>query len=196
MDAHNRSASLKCVNIVRLYQRRGTPGLVIIENLERVSFKDLCFAMVNQLTDRLDEVHRLMKEAEVDVYLVPSSDAHLNEYVPEYARRRMAITGFKGSAGDAIICPDGNHLFVDSRYYIQADEEVDLSKFRVHKLGLSGERTPSQWLSEMEKKRGSIRVGFDPVLLSMQSYSAFLAALRSTESEMVPIDANLVDDVW
>ena len=79
MDAHNRSASLKCVNIVWLYQRRCTPGLVIIENLERVSFKDLCFAMVNQLTDRLDEVHRLMKEAEVDVYLVPSSDAHLNE---------------------------------------------------------------------------------------------------------------------
>ena len=152
--------------------------------------------MVDQLTSRLNALHQHMRETRIDAYLVPSSDAHLNEYVPEYARRRMAITGFKGSAGDAIICPDGNHLFVDSRYHIQADEEVDLSKFRVHKLGLSGERTPSQWLSEMEKKHGSIRVGFDPVLLSMQSYSAFLAALRSTESEMVPIDANLVDDVW
>ena len=78
MDAHNRSASLKCVNIVWLYQRRCTPGLVIIENLERVSFKDLCFAMVNQLTDRLDEVHRLMKEAEVDVY--PVSYTHLRAH--------------------------------------------------------------------------------------------------------------------
>ena len=196
MDAHNRSASLKCVNIVWLYQRRCTPGLVIIENLERVSFKDLCFAMVNQLTDRLDEVHRLMKEAEVDVYLVPSSDAHLNEYVPEYARRRTAITGFKGSAGDAIICPNGDHLFVDSRYYLQADEEVDLSKFRVHKLGLRGEHTPSQWLTEIEKERGSIRVGFDPFLLSMQAHSVYLAALYSAESELVPIDDNLVDAAW
>ena len=152
--------------------------------------------MVDQLTSRLDALHRHMREARIDAYLVPSSDAHLNEYVPEYARRRMAITGFKGSAGDAIICPGGNHLFVDSRYYLQADEEVDLSKFRVHKLGLSGEHTPSQWLTEMEKERGSIRVGFDPFLLSVQAHSAYLAALHSTESEMVPIDANLVDAVW
>ncbi|MBO94063.1 MAG: aminopeptidase [Opitutales bacterium] len=152
--------------------------------------------MVNQLTSRLDALHRSMKEARIDAYLVPSSDAHLNEYVPEYSRRRTAITGFKGSAGDAIICPDGNHLFVDSRYYLQADEEVDLSKFRVHKLGLSGERTPSQWLTEMEKERDSIRVGFDPAVLSMQAYAAYSAALHSTESEMVPIDFNMVDAVW
>ena len=78
--------------------------------------------MVNQLTGRLDALYRWMRESNIDAYLVPSSDAHLNEYVPEYARRRMAITGFKGSAGDAIICPDGNHLFVDSRYHLQADE--------------------------------------------------------------------------
>ena len=152
--------------------------------------------MVNQLTSRLDALHRSMKEAQVGAYLVPSSDAHLNEYVPEYACRRTAITGFKGSAGDAIICPDGNHLFVDSRYYLQADEEVDLNKFRIHKLGLSGEHTPSQWLTEMEKERGSIRVGFDPAVLSMQAYAAYSAALHSTKSEMVPIDSNLVDAVW
>ncbi len=128
--------------------------------------------MIDQLTSRLDALHILMKDAGIDAYLVPSSDAHLNEYVPEYARRRMAITGFSGSAGDAIICPDGNHLFVDSRYYLQADEEVDLSKFRVHKLGLNGEHTPTQWLTEMEKERVSIRVGFDPSVLSMQANSA------------------------
>ena len=59
-----------------------------------------------QISTRLDALYQLMKEAGVDAYLVPSSDAHLNEYVPEYSRRRMAITGFRGSAGDAIICPD------------------------------------------------------------------------------------------
>ena len=78
-----------------------------------------------QVANMLDALYQQMKEARIDAYLVPSSDAHLNEYVPEYGRRRMAITGFRGSAGDAIICADGNHLFVDSRYYLQADEEVD-----------------------------------------------------------------------
>ena len=149
-----------------------------------------------QLARRLDALYQHMKEARVDAYLVLSSDAHLNEYVPEYSRRRTAITGFRGSAGDAIICPDGNHLFVDSRYYLQADEEVDLNKFRIHKLGLSGEHTLSQWLTEMERERGSIRVGFDPFVVSMQAHVAYSSALHSTDSEMVPIDANLVDAVW
>jgi Xaa-Pro aminopeptidase len=141
-------------------------------------------------------MYQLMKNAQVDAYLVLSSDAHLNEYTPEYSRRRTAITGFRGSAGDALICPEGNHIFVDSRYYLQADEEVDSTKFRVHKLGLSGEHTLSQWLTEMERERGSIRVGFDPFVVSTQAHAAYSEALRSPDSELVPIDANLVDAVW
>ena len=148
------------------------------------------------LSGRLEAMYQLMKNAQVDAYLVLSSDAHLNEYTPEYSRRRTAITDFRGSAGDALICPEGNHIFVDSRYYLQADEEVDSTKFRVHKLGLSGEHTLSQWLTEMERERGSIRVGFDPFVVSTQAHAAYSEALRSPDSELVPIDANLVDAVW
>ena len=122
------------------------------------------------LSNRLANLHRRMEEAQVDAYLVLSSDAHLNEYVPEYTRRRTAITGFRGSAGDVLVCPDGSHLFVDSRYHIQADDEVDHDNFRVHKLGLAEEKSLSQWLTEMEKERGSIRVGFDPFVVSMRAH--------------------------
>ena len=149
-----------------------------------------------QLAERLNALYQHMEEAHVDLYLVPSSDAHLNEYVPEYSRRRAAVTGFTGSAGDAIISPHGNHLFVDSRYHLQADDEVDLNRFRVHRLGLSGEFTLSQWLTEMEKERGGIRVGFDPAVVSMQAHKIYSSALHSAGSSMVPIDGNLVDDVW
>ena len=149
-----------------------------------------------QLAGRLNAMYQRMKEAQVDLYLVPSSDAHLNEYVPEYSRRRAAVTGFTGSAGDAIISPHGNHIFVDSRYHLQADEEVDLYSFRVHRLGLSGEFTLSQWLTEMEKERGGIQVGFDPAVVSMQAHKIYSSALHSAGSAMVPIAGNLVDDVW
>ena len=149
-----------------------------------------------QLAGRLNAMYQRMKEAQVDLYLVPSSDAHLNEYVPEYSRWRAAVTGFTGSAGDAIISPHGNHIFVDSRYHLQADEEVDLNSFRVHRLGLSGEFTLSQWLTEMEKERGGIQVGFDPAVISMQAHKFYSSALHSEGSAMVPIAGNLVDDVW
>ena len=132
----------------------------------------------------------------MDAYLVLSADAHLNEYTPEYTRRRTAITGFRGSAGDAIICPQGSHLFVDSRYHLQADDEVDHDNFQVHKLGLHEVKTLSQWLTEMEKERGSIRVGIDPFTVSMQAHEVYKAALKSPDSALVPLDGNLVDAVW
>jgi Xaa-Pro aminopeptidase len=127
---------------------------------------------------------------------VPSSDAHLNEYVPTYQRRRAAISGFTGSAGDALLCPEGSHLFVDSRYYLQADQEVDANNFRVHKLGLADAYTLAGWLTEMERQRGSLRVGFDPFVLSMEAHASSLKALHAAGSALVPISTNLVDIVW
>src|SRR5215831_1351445 len=87
---------------------------------------------LHRFATRLATLLPRLAEYQVDAYLVPSSDAHLNEYVPIYQRRRAAITGFTGSAGDALLCPEGSHLFVDSRYYLQADQEVDPAYFRVH----------------------------------------------------------------
>lgn len=79
----------------------------------------------NSSRDRLEAICRLLSDHDVDAYLVPSSDAHLNEYLPAYQRRRQAISGFGGSAGDVLITPEQSHLFVDSRYHLQAEQEVD-----------------------------------------------------------------------
>ena len=59
----------------------------------------------HRLATRLAALLQRLAEYQVDAYLVPSLDAHLNEYVPIYQRRRAAITGFTGSAGDALLCP-------------------------------------------------------------------------------------------
>lgn len=148
------------------------------------------------ISTRLAALYQQLEEAGVDAYLVLSSDAHLNEYVPAYTRRRTAITGFAGSAGDVLISREGNHIFVDSRYHLQADSQVDAASFRVHKLGLAGEHTLSQWLTELERERGSLRVGFDPFVVSMQAHATYAGALKSPDSRLVPITGNLVDAVW
>ena len=109
----------------------------------------------------------------------------------------MKLAGSEAS-GKVWLDPSGTTMATRllPRYYLQADEEVDLSAFRIHKLGLSGEHTLSQWLTEMEKERGSIRVGFDPFVVSMQAHTAYEAALHSPDSKLAPIDTNLVDAVW
>jgi Xaa-Pro aminopeptidase len=150
----------------------------------------------HRLATRLAALFQRLAESQVDAYLVLSSDAHLNEYGPIYQRRRAAITGFTGSAGDALLCPEGSHLFVDSRYYLQADQEVDPAYFRVHKLGMEGAYTLTGWLTEMERQRGSLRVGFDPFSTSTEAYTSYAKALKDAASALVPLTPNLVDAVW
>lgn len=149
-----------------------------------------------RLATRLQALFQRLSTYQVDAYLVLSADAHLNEYVPIYQRRRDAITGFTGSAGSAVLCPEGSHLFVDSRYYLQADHEVDPALFRVHKVGMEGAHTLVSWLTETEKQRGSLRVGFDPFTVSMDTYDSYVKALQAPASALVPITENLVDAVW
>jgi Xaa-Pro aminopeptidase len=137
-----------------------------------------------------------MAEAKLDAYLVLASDAHLSEYVPIYQRRRDVITGFTGSAGDALLCPEGSHVFVDSRYYLQADQQVDTTYFHIHKLGMDGVKTLTEWLTEMEKERGPLRVGFDPFSMSMKTHESSRKALKQDGSALVPMTPDLVDAVW
>ncbi len=78
-----------------------------------------------------------LKNYGVDYLLVNSTNKFLLEYVPIEENSVHKLTGFTGDVGDALICPDGKILlFVDSRFHIQADREVDHSKVEVVKLQL------------------------------------------------------------
>jgi Xaa-Pro aminopeptidase len=150
----------------------------------------------DHLTSRLEMLYQRLREHQIDAYLVPSSDAHLNEYVAAYQRRRAAISGFTGSAGDVLLCRPQSHLFVDSRYHLQAEQSVDTTHFRVHKIGLKDEHSLVEWLTEMEKQHGRLRVGYDPFTVSMEAQTSYAKALRLPDSALVPISPNLVDTVW
>ncbi len=78
-----------------------------------------------------------LKKLGVDYLLVNSTNKFLLEYVPIEENSVHKLTGFTGDVGDALVCPNGKILlFVDSRFHIQADKEVDHSKVEVVKLKL------------------------------------------------------------
>jgi Xaa-Pro aminopeptidase len=132
----------------------------------------------------------------LDVYVVPSADEHQNEYLPAHTLRRQFISGFSGSAGDAAVTPEGAHLFVDSRYHVQAELEVDTALYRVHKFGAPGELELTEWLTAHESERGPLQVGYDPFLLSLRAVERLAGALRHEASRLVPVEGNLVDAIW
>ena len=145
---------------------------------------------------RLQALRALMAEHRLDVYLVPSADEHQNEFVPAAGQRRAAMTGFTGSAGDVAVCPERAHLFVDSRYHLQAEAETDPALVQVHKLGLAGELELTGFLGELERSQSPLRIGLDPMLHTMAGYEALAASLSHPESELLPLKENLVDRVW
>jgi len=86
------------------------------------------------INQKLTALRALMKQYQVDALIVPSSDAHLSEYVANHWKTREWISGFTGSAGTAVITMDHAGVWTDSRYYIQAEKELADSEFELHKV--------------------------------------------------------------
>ena len=82
----------------------------------------------------IDLVRDFIKYEQIDYLLVNSTNKFLVEYNTLDANSRYKLTGFSGSTGDALVSSDKCFLFVDGRYHIQADLEVDHSITDVVKL--------------------------------------------------------------
>ena len=92
-------------------------------------------------------INDFLKNNGIDCLLVNSTNEFLVEYNTLEENSRYHLTGFSGSTGDALITREGIFLFVDGRYHIQADNEVDHSKISVVKL-----QTGQTFLEEITKK--------------------------------------------
>ncbi|MCJ2543363.1 aminopeptidase P family protein [Thermostichus vulcanus] len=145
-----------------------------------------------EIPARLQQLRQLLQEKGLDGFLVPSADEHLNEYLPNHRKRRQWITGFTGSAGDALVGRDKAWLLVDPRYHEQAEQEVDLSLFTLIKSGLPDQ--PS--LMEIIEALGSgFRLGVDPFTVSVATYRQLKTHTQAGGVLLIPTSENLVDRV-
>ena len=79
----------------------------------------------------LSKLQLWMQENNIDIFIVNRTDEFLGEYIAPYAERLNWISNFSGSAGKAVIMQTTATIFVDGRYTIQANEEVDLNNFSI-----------------------------------------------------------------
>lgn len=117
------------------------------------------------IQERIKELRCLMREKNIDVYLIPSADNHQSEYVGEYFMSRAFITGFTGSAGTAVITMDEAGLWTDGRYFIQAEKELAGSEITLYKMGQPGVPTVEEYLDTVLPQNGTL--GFDGRVISM-----------------------------
>lgn len=144
---------------------------------------------------RLTYLRKYLEQERLDVYWVPSTDEHLNEYLPAAKCRREWLSGFTGSVGDLLVSHAHCWLFVDSRYYEQAEKEVDPEAITIRRLGLPGEANLQETVESLAKS-GKLRIGFDPWVVALASFRSLEKRLHRYGVHWIATAKNLVDLVW
>ncbi|KAL8759494.1 MAG: hypothetical protein Q9199_000715 [Rusavskia elegans] len=145
-------------------------------------------------TERLRELRRLMKENNVDIYVVPSEDSHQSEYIAPCDARREFISGFSGSAGTAVITSEKAALATDGRYFNQASKQLD-SNWHLLKQGLEDVPTWQDWTAEQSE--GHKTVGVDPTVIAAPEARKLTEKIKKKGgAELLGVKSNLVDLVW
>ena len=106
----------------------------------------------------LAEIRTGMRKKGIDAIIVPSSDPHQSEYVASHWETRAWVSGFTGSAGTAVITLKHAGLWTDSRYFIQAEDELKDGLFTFHKLKVPHTPEHLTWLLQNLKKGANIAV--------------------------------------
>lgn len=115
---------------------------------------------------RMGAVRALLEREQLDALLVPSADPHLSEYLPRHWQVRRWLSGFNGSVGTLVITPTFAGLWADSRYWEQAEKELDGTGIVLMKLE-PGAPGPLDWLAEQVREGGAVAV--DARVLALQS---------------------------
>lgn len=127
-----------------------------------------------------------MQSKSISAYITYSTDPHSGEYVPAHWESRKWITGFTGSAGTAVITPDDGGLWTDSRYFIQAGEQLTDTGLKLFKERMPETPSIPQWLCRVLKK--GERVGIDGYTTSLQTVNELKNELSDYGIEVVMIE--------
>ncbi|WP_104385053.1 aminopeptidase P family protein [Sphingobacterium sp. HMA12] len=143
--------------------------------------------------EKLAAIREAMKIQGIDGYIIPSSDPHISEYLPERYKCIAWASGFTGSAGTLAITQDFAGLWTDSRYFVQAVEQLEGTGFELVKLKVQAATEYADWLGE--KLNAGAKVAFDGNLAS-------LLVAQSVKNVLEPLDIqvdghiDLLSDLW
>lgn len=145
------------------------------------------------VNERVKRLRELMKTKGITAYIVPTSDPHQSEYVADCYKTRAWISGFTGSAGTVIITQDEAILWTDGRYFIQAENQLEGTEYKLFKIGIPGFPTYTEWLKDNLKDGDSI--GFDGKVFAQSSVESIEKELKDKDIEFID-EYDLVGAIW
>ncbi len=146
-----------------------------------------------QIQERLDALRQQMKAAGVFATIFPQTDPHQSEYIADHWQVRRYLSGFTGSAGSIVVTANAALLWADSRYFIQAAQQLQGTEIILMKDGLSDTPSITQYLCQ--NVPAGATVGLDGMLFSHAATKAMAAELAEYSINLTT-DFDPIDAVW
>jgi len=141
--------------------------------------------------NRLIALRAELSRQSLDGFIVPLTDEHMSEYVGAYAQRLVWLTGFEGSAGNAVVLKNKAAIFVDGRYTLQVKDQVDPNLIEAHHF----EEYPLlDWV--IANSGDCARIGYDAELATVGWQTEARSKLSDAGIELIAVDTNPVDQIW
>jgi Xaa-Pro aminopeptidase len=134
------------------------------------------------VNNKLSALRELMKEKNIQAYIIPSTDPHMSEYVADFWESRKWISDFTGSAGTVVVTLNESGLWTDGRYYLQGEQQLEGTEMKLFKQGLSGVPDFDEWLIDVLKK-GDV-VGVDARVYSVSAYRSLKSKLSKADLKL------------
>jgi len=142
---------------------------------------------------RLQRVRDALVQLSVSAVLVPSSDPHLSEYLPERWQGRQWLSGFTGSMGTLVVTTDRAALFADSRYWVQAEAELAGTGIDLVRIPTGAAVHHIDWIVQALPRGSALAV--DGEVLGIAAAQALHAALDKAGIAM-RTDLDVFDAAW
>lgn len=145
------------------------------------------------MKQRLEQLRSEMKQRNISVYVIPTSDFHESEYVGDYFKARKYMTGFTGSAGTAVVGLTEAGLWTDGRYFIQAERQLEDSGFELYRMGEEGVEEIQDFIRR-NLTAGS-KLGFDGRVVNTRLGLEF-GEIAQDMNASLHTNEDLVDLIW
>ena len=130
------------------------------------------------INERIVALRAHIAKENIQAFIIPSTDPHLSEYVAPHWQSREWISGFTGSAGTVVVTAKEAGLWTDSRYFLQADRQIEGTGIALYKEMLPETPSIPAFLSSLLQKGDT--VGIDGKMFSADEVQHLQRELRQS----------------
>lgn len=151
---------------------------------------------MDKITERLGQLREELRREHLSAFIFPTTDPHHSEYTADYWKGREWISGFTGSAGIAVVTLKSAALWTDSRYFIQAGQQLRGTEFQLMKQKVEGTPTIHEWIAHELIDMDDKEIGVDGMVISVVDVEKLKEELKRCGGITVRTNFDPLQRIW